>query len=223
MDPITWTIGGIVGLIIFIITVVSIVKNPQPWGRGEVHLDPRGVLPLNTRFDPVADLRPRKGALIMSDTGRRDGSGKVFGGKDAKAAPGGIPKKAPEKTAAESTAAYEAKRREEANAQAATDSTARYEAKRAAEAKKSNIAVDGEWGPDTTKALQTVLGVPADGEFGPQTIAAFQTKLGAPADGEWGPVSIAILQRALGVTDDGIEGPATVSAMQQRLNAGTLI
>lgn len=29
MDPITWTIGGIIGLIIFIVTVVSIVKNPN--------------------------------------------------------------------------------------------------------------------------------------------------------------------------------------------------
>lgn len=27
MDPITWSIGGLVGLVIFIITVVSIVNN----------------------------------------------------------------------------------------------------------------------------------------------------------------------------------------------------
>jgi hypothetical protein len=27
MDPITWSIGGLVGLIVFIITVVSIVNN----------------------------------------------------------------------------------------------------------------------------------------------------------------------------------------------------
>jgi hypothetical protein len=35
MDPITWTIGGVVGLIIFIITVVSIVKNPNHGGVGK--------------------------------------------------------------------------------------------------------------------------------------------------------------------------------------------
>lgn len=29
MEPISWTIGGIIGLIIFIVTVVSIVKNPN--------------------------------------------------------------------------------------------------------------------------------------------------------------------------------------------------
>ena len=29
MEPISWTIGGIIGLIIFIVTVVSIVNNPN--------------------------------------------------------------------------------------------------------------------------------------------------------------------------------------------------
>lgn len=29
MDPITWSLGGLVVLIIFIITLVSIVKNPN--------------------------------------------------------------------------------------------------------------------------------------------------------------------------------------------------
>lgn len=29
MDPITWTVGGVVAFIIFIITLVSIVKNPN--------------------------------------------------------------------------------------------------------------------------------------------------------------------------------------------------
>jgi len=29
LEPISWTIGGIIGLIIFIVTVVSIVNNPN--------------------------------------------------------------------------------------------------------------------------------------------------------------------------------------------------
>jgi len=35
MDPITWTIGGVIGLIIFIVTVVSIVNNPNHGGVGK--------------------------------------------------------------------------------------------------------------------------------------------------------------------------------------------
>ena len=35
MDPITWTIGGVIGLIIFIVTVVSIVNNPNHGGGGK--------------------------------------------------------------------------------------------------------------------------------------------------------------------------------------------
>jgi Phospholipase_D-nuclease N-terminal len=35
MEPVTWTIGGIIGLIIFIVTVVSIVNNPNHGGGGK--------------------------------------------------------------------------------------------------------------------------------------------------------------------------------------------
>jgi hypothetical protein len=35
LDPITWTIGGVIGLIIFIITVVSIVRNPNHGAGGK--------------------------------------------------------------------------------------------------------------------------------------------------------------------------------------------
>ena len=35
MDPITWTIGGLIALIIFIVTVVSIVKNPNHGAGGK--------------------------------------------------------------------------------------------------------------------------------------------------------------------------------------------
>ncbi|MEQ1737931.1 MAG: PLDc N-terminal domain-containing protein [Rhodoglobus sp.] len=35
MDPITWSIGGLVGLVIFIITVVSIVNNKNHGAGGK--------------------------------------------------------------------------------------------------------------------------------------------------------------------------------------------
>lgn len=35
MDPVTLTFSGIIGLVIFIITVVSIVKNPNHGGFGK--------------------------------------------------------------------------------------------------------------------------------------------------------------------------------------------
>ena len=35
MEPVSITIGGIIGLIIFIVTVVSIVKNPNHGGLGK--------------------------------------------------------------------------------------------------------------------------------------------------------------------------------------------
>lgn len=83
------------------------------------------------------------------------------------------------------------------------------------------IAVDGEWGPETTKALQRALGVTVDGRLGPQTYTALQRKTGATPDGRFGPASKRALQRYLGVTQDGNIGPITVKAMQTRLRAGT--
>jgi lysozyme family protein len=59
------------------------------------------------------------------------------------------------------------------------------------------VTVDGAFGPETTRALQTHLGVAVDGEIGPRTIKALQHRLGAPEDGEWGPETTRFLQRAL--------------------------
>ncbi len=162
----------------------------------------------------------------MSDTGRRDSkSGKVFGGKaDKTKSP--IAKKEPAKTAAESTAAYEAKQREAAAKKESADSTARYEAKRKAAADaaaRPNLAVDGEFGPATVTALQKFLAVTQDGAFGYDTAYALQNYLGGIAvDGDFGVGSITRLQEHLRVTADGVMGPQTVSALQERLNAGSL-
>lgn len=84
-----------------------------------------------------------------------------------------------------------------------------------------NLAVDGQWGPATTSALQSVLGVTVDGVFGQASATALQSKLGVTADGDFGPNSARALQGYLGVAQDGDIGPATVSAMQTRLNAST--
>ncbi|MDY0828595.1 peptidoglycan-binding protein [Microbacterium sp. BG28] len=85
---------------------------------------------------------------------------------------------------------------------------------------RPQIAVDGAWGPATTRALQAALGVAQDGVLGPDTYRAIQARTGSTADGFWGSNSKRALQRHLGVPDDGEIGPQTVTALQQRLNAG---
>lgn len=35
MEPISWSIGGLIGLVVFIVTVVSIVNNPNHGGLGK--------------------------------------------------------------------------------------------------------------------------------------------------------------------------------------------
>ena len=107
------------------------------------------------------------------------------------------------------------------------------------------LDVDGEWGPATTRAVQTVLGTPVDGivdgqravykkhwpncltsswRFGRSgsspMIAALQHVCGCDADGIAGPATCRALQARLGVSVDGIFGPNSVKALQRRLNAG---
>ena len=108
------------------------------------------------------------------------------------------------------------------------------------------LVVDGIFGVDTIKRLQSVLGTPVDGLIssqysgnrkyvpaagsgwlwsvnpaGSQAIAALQRKLGVEDDGIIGPTTIKALQRYLGVEADGYCGSITVCALQARLNAGT--
>lgn len=83
------------------------------------------------------------------------------------------------------------------------------------------LAVDGSFGPLTTKALQWRLGVATDGIFGPLTKLALQRHLGVTADGVIGPITIKALQRRVGVTQDGIWGAQTTEGLQRSLNANT--
>jgi hypothetical protein len=63
------------------------------------------------------------------------------------------------------------------------------------------LDVDGDFGPETTKALQWKLGVDQDGVFGPDTKMA--------------------LQRRVGVTQSGVWGAETTKGLQLKLNANT--
>ena len=87
------------------------------------------------------------------------------------------------------------------------------------------LVEDGELGPATIKALQTVLGVTADGDWGAKTTTALQTRLVAVGhkisiDGDLGPATIKALQSVVKSTADGELGPNTIKALQNYLNAG---
>ncbi|MBQ6456472.1 MAG: 5'-nucleotidase C-terminal domain-containing protein [Mogibacterium sp.] len=79
----------------------------------------------------------------------------------------------------------------------------------------ADLAVDGHWGPATTRATQRALSVTEDGSLGPETVKAIQKKVGAPEDGHWGPATTRAMQKFLGIEEDGSLGPETVRAWQE--------
>jgi len=85
------------------------------------------------------------------------------------------------------------------------------------------LAVDGDFGRNTIRALQSALGVTVDGDFGRASVRALQLLVGATVDGDWGRGTTRALQAFLGVTQDGDFGPQTIRALQTRLNAGTFV
>jgi hypothetical protein len=84
------------------------------------------------------------------------------------------------------------------------------------------VAVDGDFGALSTKALQFVVGTPVDGVWGTHSIMALQVMLGVTADGIQGPVTVKALQAQVGVSQDGDWGPVTTRAVQTSLNGGKL-
>lgn len=89
------------------------------------------------------------------------------------------------------------------------------------------LVEDGELGPATIKAMQKVLGVTQDGEWGYNTTLALQKKLIAAghkiaADGDLGPATIRAMQTfLLGAKHaDGEIGPQTIRGLQHYLNTG---
>ena len=105
------------------------------------------------------------------------------------------------------------------------------------------LAIDGSWGPATTRRLQEVLNCaikdgnisgqiknPANqfipsvqyGSGGSNMIRALQAYLRVPVDGNFGPVTCLALQKRMGTKRDGLISPVSVcvKVLQDRLNKG---
>jgi hypothetical protein len=87
------------------------------------------------------------------------------------------------------------------------------------------VAVDGNFGPVSTKAEQFVsfggnLGS-CDGVFGDASKKSMQAHLGVAQDGVMGPVTVRALQAHVGVAQDGNWGPVTTEGLQKALNVGS--
>jgi len=80
------------------------------------------------------------------------------------------------------------------------------------------LDVDGEFGPQSTRATQYAIGTDADGSFGPISRRALQAHLGVDQDGDIGPITTKALQARVGADQDGEWGPLTTQALQQALN-----
>ena len=93
----------------------------------------------------------------------------------------------------------------------------------------AKLAVDGYWGPATTRALQRYFGTPVDGYLSKPSllIKAMQKWLGTTQDGyisEPYSLMVVALQKRFGTPQDGkISKPSLmVKEMQRRLNNGKL-
>lgn len=107
------------------------------------------------------------------------------------------------------------------------------------------LALDGSWGPATTRRLQEVLGcsirdgvisgqiknranrnIPSVefGSGGSNVIRALQIKLCVIADGNFGPASCIALQRRMGTIQDGEISSISdcVKVMQRKLNSNSI-
>ncbi|MFC0674372.1 transglycosylase family protein [Brachybacterium hainanense] len=88
----------------------------------------------------------------------------------------------------------------------------------------AKLAVDGKFGPASTRALQKWVGVSQDGSLSRSDIRALQSKIGADADGKIGPETTRKLQAAIGAPQNGARdfrtSSSTVKALQTFLNTG---
>lgn len=105
------------------------------------------------------------------------------------------------------------------------------------------LAIDGSWGPATTRRLQEVLNCtikdgiisgqiknPANqaipsvqfGYGGSNMIRRLQALLSVPSDGNFGPITCLALQKRMGTVQDGVISPVSscVKELQRRMNAG---
>lgn len=81
----------------------------------------------------------------------------------------------------------------------------------------TKIAVDGSWGPATTKRLQQVLGTDVTGLIGGQTRHAVTNNIPSVRFGKGGSMVVRALQGRVGVYVDGSLGPNTIKALQRYL------
>ena len=92
----------------------------------------------------------------------------------------------------------------------------------------NKLSIDGDWGTNTTKALQRAMGTLEDGIIStPKSslVKAIQLALGVPLTMELDDTTIRAMQTSLKTTVDGkISKPysSMVAAMQKALNDGTL-
>jgi hypothetical protein len=82
----------------------------------------------------------------------------------------------------------------------------------------TNLAVDGSWGPATTRRLQQVLGTTADGVISGQIRCRANEHIASIQFGSGGSDMVAAMSHAMGITDMPRNiGPGFVSALQRRL------
>ncbi|GAA1488690.1 transglycosylase family protein [Brachybacterium sacelli] len=86
-----------------------------------------------------------------------------------------------------------------------------------------DLVVDGKFGPKTTAALESWVGVTPNGSLSTNDIKALQKKIGAEPDGKIGSETTAKLREAIGHSSNGVwdfrTSYSTVKALQQYLNA----
>jgi len=81
----------------------------------------------------------------------------------------------------------------------------------------TQLAIDGSWGPATTRRLQQVLGTPADGVISGQYRNAITNNIHSVRFGTGGSLMVREMQRRLSVRVDGYFGPITLRALQRRM------
>ncbi len=80
------------------------------------------------------------------------------------------------------------------------------------------LAVDGQKGPGTRKAVETWVGGSIDAFWSRDDVKKLQGKVGATQDGSIGPKTTKALQAKVGAQQDGSWGPKTTAALQGYLN-----
>ncbi len=94
--------------------------------------------------------------------------------------------------------------------------------KTSAPSSSASLVVDGKFGPATTRALESWIGVTPNGYLSTSDIKVLQKKVGATQDGKIGAETTRKLRAAMGYSNNGVwdfrTNYSTVKALQQYLN-----